>query len=227
MPNSTQGNLDRSGLLAAWMEGALNAEQRDQFESLCSTDSEFAQQVQIANQVTMQSQDYRTASVPNWDAAGTFDTPAERKWWQWQGLPVFSTAMSILAVVMVVSGFELHIKDNSMTISFNKGTPDIEQLVEQKMTQFRGDQQQQLSAFTQSLQEQQLATSTQLTNYLLASSRQERKEDFGELIKFINEQRSDDQIYFARQLNQLQQEIYDTPGTSTWGDNNLADDLDE
>jgi len=84
-----------------------------------------------------------------------------------------------------------------------------------------------LTAFTQSLQEQQLSTSTQLTNYLLASSRQERKEDFGELIKFINEQRSDDQVYFARQLNQLQQEIYDAPGTSSWSDDTRADDLDE
>jgi hypothetical protein len=57
------------------------------------------------------------------------------------------------------------------------------------------------------MQKQQLQTSTQLTEYLLTSNRQERREDFAELLKFVNQQRYDDQIFYARQLNDLQDEI--------------------
>ncbi len=60
MPNSTSDKFDKAALLAAWMDGQLSAEQREQFESLCSTDAEFANQIQIANQATLLANDYQT-----------------------------------------------------------------------------------------------------------------------------------------------------------------------
>jgi hypothetical protein len=59
--------------------------------------------------------------------------------------------------------------------------------------------------------QQQMDASTQLTQYLLGASRKERREDFAELIKYVNEQRGDDQLFYARQLNKLQKDIYAKP----------------
>ena len=43
----------------------------------------------------------------------------------------------------------------------------------------------------------------------MASSREERKEDFAELLTFINDQRIDDQRFYAQQFSRLQDEIDD------------------
>lgn len=211
--------LDKSELLAAFMEGQLTGEQRAQFEQLCISDSEFAQQVEWANRLSMQAQEYHPVAVPEWDRAGTFvkkEKPA--RWWQWQGLPVASMAFSLCAMVMVVSGFQVKVDDGALTISFNQFTDNqqVEQLVQKRLDEFKANQQQALATYAQSLQQQQLDASTQLTNYLLASSRKERREDFGEFIKFINEQRNEDQLFYARQLNQLQQDMYSKVAPGQW-----------
>jgi dTDP-D-glucose 4,6-dehydratase len=77
-----------------------------------------------------------------------------------------------------------------------------------------------LTNYTQTMQQQQMDTSTQLTQYLLGASRKERREDFAELIKYVNEQRGDDQLFYARQLNKLQQDIYANPDLSGTGNIN-------
>ena len=51
--------------------------------------------------------------------------------------------------------------------------------------------------------QQQMQMNTQLARHLLDSSRSERREDFADLIKHLNQQREDDQVFFARQLNNL------------------------
>ena len=63
------------------------------------------------------------------------------------------------------------------------------------------------SKYADAMAAQQRESSAQLTQYLLASGRQERREDFAEFVKFINQQRDDDQRFMARQLNHLKQEI--------------------
>ena len=61
--------------------------------------------------------------------------------------------------------------------------------------------------YAQSLAAQQQQTSAELTQYLLTSSREARKQDFAELLQFINDQRIDDQRFYARQFSKLQNEI--------------------
>ncbi|GAB5379224.1 MAG: hypothetical protein Alis3KO_12110 [Aliiglaciecola sp.] len=210
-------NLNEQQLLAAWMEGELDDQQRQAFEQRCAQDEEFAQQVQMVNSTLLKAQDYQAAEVPSWDRASTFEQGEQTKWWQWSGFPALSTALSIFAVVLVFSGFEAQVENGQLTVSFNKNrSSDVQMIVDQRLAEFQQNQQLAMNAYAQSLREQQLDASTQLTNYLLASSRQERKEDFGELIKFINEQRSEDQIFYARQLNQLQQEIFDSANAQPW-----------
>lgn len=220
---------DKSELFAAWLEQNLSDQQRREFEHLCVEDAEFAAQVAAATQITMRVQSYDSEPPPDWDRESTFTLRRSAKWWQWQPLPAISMACSIVAIVMVISGFQLSVSDAGVIVSFQSGVEEkqIEQKLDQRLIEFQQQQQQTLANYAQSLQQQQLDASTQLTNYLLASSRQERREDFGELIKFINEQRQDDQIFYARQLNQLQQELYSEPTTAPWSSASGIDQINQ
>ena len=162
---------------------------------------------------SMQSEHYHSDEVPSWDRASTFDMPEKAKWWQWQGLPTLSFATSMLAIVMVLTGLQVRTEEGAITISFagKQSEQEIERLVNDRIAEFQETQQLALTNYTQTMQQQQMDTSTQLTQYLLGASRKERREDFAELIKYVNEQRGDDQIFYARQLNKLQKNIHAKP----------------
>jgi len=101
------------------------------------------------------------------------------------------------------------VANGAMTLSF-AGTAQqqkVEQLVEQKLQEYTQMQQVAFNQRTQQMQDQQMQLNTQLTSYLLTTSRTERREDFAELIKFVNQQRADDQVFYAKQFNRLQNDI--------------------
>lgn len=205
--------LDKATLLGLWLEGKLDEPQRQAFEQLCVQDKAFAAKVEAANLMAVQGETYQVRAVPEWDRESTFALPEKRHWWQWQGLSAMSFATSMLAIVMVVTGLNVEMKEGAITLSFTKGQSEqqVTQLIQSRMDVFHQEQQLALLRYAENMQQQQLAANTELTNYLLSSSRQERREDFAELIKFINQQRSDNQLFFARQMNNLQQEIYQNP----------------
>ncbi|MGJ8680347.1 hypothetical protein [Paraglaciecola sp.] len=200
-------------LLGLWLDNNLNQEQRLVFEQRCIHDEAFSQQVEMANILNVQVESYQDDVVPNWDREASFTQPEKAKWWQWQGLPSLSLGASALAIVMVLTGVQVKLDDGSMTISFAEqhSAQEIDRIVAAKLNEFSQNQQLALNEYSSTMQEQQLTTSAKLTEYLLKASRQERREDFAELIKYVNEQRSDDQNFYARQLNKLQNDIYDTP----------------
>jgi hypothetical protein len=214
--------LSNQALLALWIEQQLNDVQQHEFEQRCLQDQSFAKQVASYNDFAGLSENYQTDEVPNWDRNSTFTMPEKNKWWQWQGLPSLSFATSMLAIVMVLSGLQVRMDEGAMTISFagKKSAQEVDRIVESRLAEFQQTQQLALTQYTQSMQQQQMDTSTQLTQYLLVASRKERREDFAELIKYVNEQRGDDQLFYARQLNKLQQNIYTKPTLSSTGTDN-------
>lgn len=218
-----------SELFAAWLDGSLTDQQRIDFERICTQDAEFAAQVEVANGVNMLAQDYQPEEVPHWNREATFEHNKASKWWQWQGLPALSMACSFAAILLVVSGFQIQAQDGVITMSFNRGFDQshVDQLVDAKLAEHNLAQATVMENYAQTLRQQQLDASTQLTNYLLASSRQERREDFGEFIKFINEQRSEDQVFYARQLNQLQQQLYTNPDAPSWSADGGSSDIND
>lgn len=202
-------NYESDYLFGQWLDNALTNEERDAFEALCLSDEAFAAQVETATQLSVAAEQFTPPPMPAWDKNTTFVAPDKPKWWQWQGLPVMSMAMSALAIVMVVSGFSVQVSEGKLTMGFQQGPSDeqVAALVNQKLNDYQQANQAMFTQYVAALQQQQQENSTQLTQYLLTSSRQERREDFAELIKFINQQRDDDQRYYARQLTQLQREI--------------------
>ncbi|MCV2884950.1 hypothetical protein OE749_09600 [Aestuariibacter sp. AA17] len=210
-------NYDKHELLAAWLEGTLTESQRDAFEKACSQDEAFSEHVAAANVAMMDVDSHSFQSVPSWNRDATFTSPDTTKWWQWQALPAMSFCTSMLAIVMVITGFEVRVDNGSVTLGFSS-QPNAQQLqamIDEQMTEYKDQQTAVLTQYTQALQQQQLATNTELTKYLLSSSRKERKEDFAALIEFINQQRSDDQMFYARQLNKLENHIYHLSDTVT------------
>ena len=118
-------------------------------------------------------------------------------------------AMSLFAVLLVTFKLEVTVHDGSVTISFG-GKPDqqhIEQLVNDKFMEYAKLQDNKFGEKSDYLQQQQMQMNTQLARHLLDSSRSERREDFADLIKHLNQQREDDQVFFARQLNNLKTDI--------------------
>mgnify|MGYP003625594129 FL=1 len=205
--------LSNQQLFGLWVEEQLSGSQQHEFEQRCVHDKDFAKQVETYNIFAVHSEHYHHDEVPNWDRESTFDMPQKAKWWQWQGLPSLSFATSMLAIVMVLTGLQVRMEDGAMTISFadKQSTQEIDRLVDDRLAQFQQVQQLALTEYTQAMGQQQMDASAQLTQYLLGASRKERREDFAELIKYVNEQRGDDQLFYARQLNKLQQDIYAKP----------------
>ncbi|WP_339769199.1 hypothetical protein [uncultured Paraglaciecola sp.] len=199
---------DNAELLALWLEGKLTPKQRDEFEQRCIQDSQFAEQVETAAMVKIGAEDYSSFEVPQWNKAATFEPQQASNSWSW--LSGVSFVTSALAIVLVLTGTQVTTSDGELRIRFGSGPSEqaLAKLVDSKLDAFKQNQQDAFSLYAQTLQQQQLESASQLTNYLLSSSRKERREDFAELIKFVNQQRSDDQLFYARQLNQLQQDVY-------------------
>ncbi|MDO6837944.1 hypothetical protein Q4602_00535 [Paraglaciecola chathamensis] len=231
-------SYDNAELLALWLEDNLTPEQRTIFEQRCVQDDDFAQQVEAASTIKLHADGYQDFDVPQWDRDKTFDCQeransqervnsqeransqervdsrnpfeysARRQRWAW--LPSASFAMSALAIVLVLTGTQVSLTSGELRIRFGheQSQQAMSKLIDSKLDTFKQNQQEAFSLYAQTLQQQQLESASQLTNYLLTSSRKERREDFAELIKFVNQQRSDDQLFYARQLNQLQQDVY-------------------
>lgn len=199
---------DNEQLLGLWLDDELDETQRQEFEQRCIDEPLFSQQVEVANMLRLRADNYKTQDVPRWDKEQTFVMPQTKRSWDW--LPGVSFATSLLAIVIVLTGTQMQFKDGEVRLSFGNQQAEqtLTQILDSRLDEFKQNQQAALTLYAQSLQQQQLDTSNQLTSYLLTSSRTERREDFAELIKFVNEQRSDDQLFYARQLNKLQQNIY-------------------
>ncbi|MFZ8199005.1 hypothetical protein [Alteromonas portus] len=214
---------DKEALFSAYLNNSLTSEQEKQFNGLCESDAEFAQAVENSARLNSASVSFVSPALPQWDKEQTFfkkDKP--RSLSSWFSLPACAMAMSACALIAVLTGAKLTYSDNGVALSFLNNNPNsIDEMVEQRVTQevakalgeqrefYQQTNQTLFKEYAQALSTQQQQSSAELTKYLLASSREERKQDFAELIKFINEQRIDDQRFYARQFTRLQDEIDD------------------
>ncbi len=211
-------SVDKETLLAAYLDDSLNEQQVKIFEALCQSDSEFAAQVKISDKVNHLATQFSSPPVPQWDKEQTFfSSPAQGAIRQWFNFSTLAVAMSACALVAVLTGTRLSLNEQGIALTFNPGVSqqDIDAQVAREVADALGDQREYyqhanqvlLKEYAQALSTQQQHTSAELTQYLLASSREERKQDFAELIKFMNDQRIDDQRFYAQQFSRLQDEI--------------------
>lgn len=164
----------------------------------------------IAHQVALESQQ----KVPNWNRAGTF-IDEKNPWWQWRGLPAMSMAFSIFALSLVIFKVDFTLKDGAMMISFSgsetiKQQADIEAMIDQKLQTFASEQQVVLASYAADIKVKQQDNNLQLASYILGASRKERKEDIGDFVQYINEQRADEQFNNQLKFKQLEQALFYT-----------------
>ena len=192
---------DKSKEFADWLEGGS-----------ASTDEDLQRMQQMASQLMSSAHNYQQQEVPNWDRGATFQQE-KQPWWQWQGLPAMSFATSMLALVMVLLKVEVSVSNDSFMVSFagKQQREQVEQLVEKRLQGFSNDQMLVLANYAEDLQNQQKLANADLIRHVLSSSRLERKEDFGELVKFLQQQREDDQYSVSRQLASIKKQAGMTP----------------
>jgi len=200
---------NKETLFAAWLDGNLSPSQQAQFEKLCIEDEDFSQRVASFNAAEQIGQFNQELTPPDWDKTSFFGMTTRNRWYQWSGLNLASLTLSVTAILMVITGFNIDYADGRLSIGFGGGISDaqVNTLVQQKFDDYQRAQQAVLMRYLDAMETQQTNANAQLTQYLLTSNRQERREDFAELFQLINQQRFDDQVFFARQLNDLQQEI--------------------
>lgn len=211
---------EKEALLAAFLEGTLTQNQQDQFDALCQSDSDFAQRVDAASVIKNSADNFASPITPQWDKSSTFfEHTVTKSKASWFSLSSMAMATSACALLAVLTGAQLSFNQNSIALTFSatQAKKDVDTLVAEKVATALGEQReyyQQVNQtlfkeYAQALSTQQQRSSAELTQYLLASSREERKEDFAELLMFINDQRIDDQRFYAQQFSRLQDEIDD------------------
>ncbi|AEF04379.1 hypothetical protein [Alteromonas naphthalenivorans] len=212
-----QPDHTNEALIIAWVNNSLTQEQKAIFSKKYAQDSVFAAAADNASVLAGSASDFVAPPVPDWNKTQLFSAKNKSSWFQWQGFPALACALSAVAIVLVFTG--LPNKDNGKLLTAQ--TPsnvDAEQLsslveeqvrvqVKQQREMYQEANQVLFKEYAQSLAAQQQQTSAELTQYLLTSSREARKQDFAELLQFINDQRIDDQRFYARQFSKLQDEI--------------------
>jgi len=211
-------NNAKEALFTKWAEAELSADEQQQFEIWCREDQSFADKVAVHGRLQFMAEQFSEEDVPDWDRSSGFEKTQHSPWWQWKGLPALSLATSFVAILMVTLNMEVTVHQGSMTISFSGAVEQqkIEQLVNERIAEYAALQNSKFEEQADHLQQQQMQMNTQLANYLLATSRTERREDFAELIKHVNEQRADDQVFYARQINRLKSDFKSGPQNPDW-----------
>lgn len=158
------------------------------------------------------AEDTPQQDVPNWDRSAGFQVE-EKQWWQWSGLPLTSMAFSFFALVMVLFKVEIVVQPEGVMLSFagqskNSQEQKLVALIDHKLKAFASEQQVLLANYTADQAVKQQDNNLQLASYIMSTSRQERKEDFGDFVKHINAQRKDEKLDQALKFKQLEQAIF-------------------
>lgn len=154
-------------------------------------------------------------AVPEWPRELTYRgrEHTQLRWWQRPLLPVASFACSLLAVLAVVSQLQIQVTEQGFNLYFGGGLSEqqLQAAVTEQMSKLQAEQQLQMANYAANLREDfrddVAAANQQLVNYVLTTNRSEREQDMEDLIRYVNAQREDDQVYFAYQLAQVTEQF--------------------
>ncbi|SES93049.1 hypothetical protein [Thalassotalea agarivorans] len=198
---------DKEKAFLDWMEGKNAGE----IEPDLTEDPMWQQRMQTAEYIAQQADMYPEQSVPQWNREATFDAD-KRAWWQWGGLPLLSLTCSIAAVFLVLFNVQLQFNDKGMLLTFGPQQAEVDQnqlnaLLDSRMREFAAEQQLYLATFTKDLNKETNDQNMALANYILTTSRQERKEDMTEFFDYLNQQNEATQLSQNRRINQIERAL--------------------
>ncbi len=230
---SKKQDTDLANKFSLWLENRTGEQQGSIEQQDFSDESLWQQRHAVAERLAHHADVAEQAQVPNWDRGAAFSGESVNRqrgdtlalsWWQWRGLPVASMAFSFLAIAMVLLKVELVVKSEGIMLSFAGNREaitkqQVAQLVDQRLQTFASEQQVVLANYAADIKVKQQESNLQLASYIMGASRQERKEDITEFIKYINDQRADEQFEQNMKFKQLEQAI---KYRNTRFDNSLA-----
>lgn len=212
-------DIDQEQKFAHWLDEKTSQNNRQIDEEHFDKNSEWHDRMSTAHHLAHQVDTFSEYDVPDWDKASTFESD-KKPWWQWSALPAMSFAFSCFAIALVLLKVELIVKPEGIMLSFadsysksyqksQQASQDdrIAQLVDQKLQAFASEQQVILANYAADIKVKQQESNLQLASYVIGASRQERKEDFTDFIKYINEQRADEQFDQNMKFKELERAI--------------------
>jgi hypothetical protein len=179
------------------------------------------QQHPFTEQLQQLANEWESQDVPNWDRERTFRPSQQPRlsWWQRPWLPLASLVSSAFAVVLVLGNTQIISNEHGVMLRFGSTATDtgaIEQLVAQRLNEYAAAQQLALVSYGVTLRndmrEDMNIANQQLVNYVIAANREERNVDMADLIRYVNAQREDDQVFFANQIQQLSEDLLQQSG---------------
>ncbi|GHF83962.1 hypothetical protein [Thalassotalea marina] len=203
---SRNKDTDQDKAFTQWLENGAS----DEFFAQDSDEASLWQdRAKVAKTIAHHADVTPEVNVPNWNRDATFEND-KKSWWQWQGLPAMSFAFSLFAMTLVLFKVEVVVQEEGFMLSFAGShqanqQQQMNQLIDQKLQSFASEQQVILANYASDIKVKQQESNLQLASYIMGASRQERKEDMSEFIKYINEQRADDKFDQQMQLQRLQQ----------------------
>jgi hypothetical protein len=210
--------LDHSDSLKGSLKDSFKGVKNPKVQSNESSEGDTIWQQRLKTAQTLEHQESLQVDqdVPDWDRAAAFESD-KTPWWQWGGLPAMSMAFSVLAMALVLFKVEFAINDNGMLLTFGDKQPSgysqaevdtlVNAKVDQKLQLFASEQQVVLANYAADIKVKQQDNNLQLASYLMGASRQERKEDIGDFIQYINDQRADDSLDNKIKFQQLENVI--------------------
>lgn len=228
---SEHKDTDLEQKFAQWLAEKTSQKNKQIDEIEFEHDSQWQERIETASKLAHHVDVSTEYEVPHWDWASTFESD-KKPWWQWSALPAMSFAFSCFAIALVLLKVELIVKPEGVTLSFadnyqknyqENQDDKIAQLVDQKLQTFASEQQVILANYAADIKVKQQESNLQLATYVLGASRQERKEDMTDFIKYINEQRADEQFEQTMKFKELEQAIkYRTTQIDNRLDRNLS-----
>ncbi len=216
-----QNPHDYDALVAKVLAGETIAD--DAYAALLAH-PEYGPLLESHDTIMAKSASYDDSAMPAWDKQVLCDEFAKHHakpqsgWlshWK-EGLSVLSLACSFVAVALVTLNVSIHQNEHGTVVRFNDTglAPDtVSAMMDEKIAQYQAKDAQMLSTYLASYHQSQQESTLDMVNYLVESARKERKEDIGELIQYINEQRMDDRQAVAHQLRVLENDILGQTGT--------------
>ncbi|MEW6989299.1 hypothetical protein AADZ91_01305 [Colwelliaceae bacterium 6441] len=212
---SEDKDINQEQKFADWLEAKTSKKNQQVEEETFVQESLWQQRLSTANHIAHQVDVSAEYEVPPWDRASTFESD-KKPWWQWSALPAMSFAFSCFAIALVLFKVELVVQPEGIVLSFadsyqrSKQTSQdekIAQLVDQRLQSFASEQQVILANYVADIKVKQQESNLQLASYIMGASRQERKEDMTDFIKYINDQRADEKYEQNIKFQQLEQAI--------------------
>lgn len=179
------------------------------------------QQHPYTKQLQQLADQWEHQAVPDWNRQATFRASYQPhlNWWQRPWLALTSLACSVLALLLVLANTQVISNQQGVTVRFGGNSIDaevIEQLVTARLNDYAAAQQLALVEYgitlRNDMREDMNRANQQLANYVIAANRDERNDDMADLIRYVNAQREDDQVFFANQIQQLSEDLLQQGG---------------